>query len=59
MTDSTDGPEDAGSLRARERVLADARRARQIGDQVAVRFDPRRGERDPTLTWTRSAASTL
>jgi hypothetical protein len=49
MTDSTDSPEDAVIAAARERVLADARRARRVGDQVAIRFDPRRGERDPTF----------
>ena len=32
----------------RERVLAKARRARRVGGRVAIRFDPRRGERDPT-----------
>jgi hypothetical protein len=48
-TDSTGSPEDARIAAARERVLADARRARRVGDQVAVRFDPRRGERDPTF----------
>ena len=48
-TDSTDSPEDARIAAARERVLADARRARRVGDQVAIRFDPRRGERDPTF----------
>jgi hypothetical protein len=58
MTDSTGGPEDARIAAARERLLADARRARGVGDQVAARFDPRRGERDPPSTWTRSAAST-
>ena len=26
-----------------------ARHARRVGDQVAVRFDPLRGERDPTF----------
>jgi hypothetical protein len=49
LTDSTDSPEDARIAAARERLLADARRARRVGDQVAVRFDPRRGERDPTF----------
>jgi hypothetical protein len=49
MTDSTGSPEDALIAAARERVLAAARRARRVGDQVAVRFDPRRGERDPTF----------
>ena len=49
MTDSTDSPEDARIAAARERVLADARCARRVGDQVAVRFDSRRGERDPTF----------
>jgi len=48
-TDSTDSPEDARIAAAQERVLADARRARHIGDEVAARFDPRHGERDPTF----------
>ena len=32
MTDSTDSPEDARTAAARERVLADARGARRVGD---------------------------
>ena len=48
-TDGTDSTEDARIAAARERVLADARRARRVGEQVAVRFHPRRGERDPTF----------